>query len=363
MKITVEILPAVTDIVEWFGELVGELCCFFQKHLRNNTLLRNIVCVYPPEWPCLLAHICVLQILCPINFESSVLSTLNPLSYQLWIICPINFESSLLWTLNPLSYQHWIICPINFESSVLWTLNPWSYQLWILCPYQLWIVCPINFESSVLSTLNHLSYQLWILCPINFESSVLSALNPLSYELWIICPMNFESSARSTLNPLSYQLWILCPFNWILCLIKFESSILFLSTLNTPFYQLRIVCPINFESSVLSQTVMTMTVAVGFLFHGLTWRQCQLVVNKIWQCYPSIVVLIKLCFIIMTRESKLKYTSLVHNLPLLLNKIPDIVKEKLSTHSSQGCANYVKLYFFKLSNYMYKVNLLLCLQN
>jgi len=32
--------------------------------------------------------------------------------------------------------------------------------------------------------------------------------------------------------------------------------------------------------------------------------------------------------------------SLRHNLPLLLNDIPDIVKEKLSLHSSQGVANY-----------------------
>ena len=40
---------------------------------------------------------------------------------------------------------------------------------------------------------------------------------------------------------------------------------------------------------------------------------------------------------------------LQHNLPFLLNNIPTIVKEKLSTHSLQGFAHYAKLYF--LQNY------------
>ena len=35
-----------------------------------------------------------------------------------------------------------------------------------------------------------------------------------------------------------------------------------------------------------------------------------------------------------------------HNLPLLLNNLPEIVKENLMSHSTQGFVNYVKLYFF-----------------
>ena len=35
-----------------------------------------------------------------------------------------------------------------------------------------------------------------------------------------------------------------------------------------------------------------------------------------------------------------------HSLPLLLNNLPEIVKEKLISHSTQGFAKYVKLYFF-----------------
>ena len=36
-----------------------------------------------------------------------------------------------------------------------------------------------------------------------------------------------------------------------------------------------------------------------------------------------------------------------HNLPLLLNNLPEIVKEKLMSHSTQGFVNYVKLYFLQ----------------
>ena len=36
-----------------------------------------------------------------------------------------------------------------------------------------------------------------------------------------------------------------------------------------------------------------------------------------------------------------------HNLPLLLNNLPDIVKEKLMSHSTQGFVNYVKQYFLQ----------------
>ena len=35
-----------------------------------------------------------------------------------------------------------------------------------------------------------------------------------------------------------------------------------------------------------------------------------------------------------------------HSLPLLLNNLPEIVKEILISHSTQGFAKYVKLYFF-----------------
>ena len=35
-----------------------------------------------------------------------------------------------------------------------------------------------------------------------------------------------------------------------------------------------------------------------------------------------------------------------HCLQLLLNNLPEIVKEKLISHSTQGFAKYVKLYFF-----------------
>ena len=36
-----------------------------------------------------------------------------------------------------------------------------------------------------------------------------------------------------------------------------------------------------------------------------------------------------------------------HSLPLLLNNLPEIVKEKLISYSTQGFAKYVKLYFLQ----------------
>ena len=36
-----------------------------------------------------------------------------------------------------------------------------------------------------------------------------------------------------------------------------------------------------------------------------------------------------------------------HSLPLLLNNLPEIVKEKLILHSTQGFAKYVKLNFYQ----------------
>ena len=39
--------------------------------------------------------------------------------------------------------------------------------------------------------------------------------------------------------------------------------------------------------------------------------------------------------------------SLRHSLPLLLNNLPEIVKEKLISHSTQGFAKYVKLYLLQ----------------
>ena len=58
-----------------------------------------------------------------------------------------------------------------------------------------------------------------------------------------------------------------------------------------------------------------------------------------------------------TRDNNKLYTSKVkhvfaqkclrYSLPLLLNNLPEIVKEKLISHSSQGFAKYVKLYFYK----------------
>ena len=51
---------------------------------------------------------------------------------------------------------------------------------------------------------------------------------------------------------------------------------------------------------------------------------------------------------IYTYKAKYEFAMkcLWHNLPLLLNNIPSIVKEKLNTHSLQGFAQYDKLYFF-----------------
>ena len=58
-----------------------------------------------------------------------------------------------------------------------------------------------------------------------------------------------------------------------------------------------------------------------------------------------------------TRDNNKLYTSKVkhvfahkclrYSLPLLLNNLPEIVKEKLISHSSQGFAKYVKLYFLQ----------------
>ena len=52
---------------------------------------------------------------------------------------------------------------------------------------------------------------------------------------------------------------------------------------------------------------------------------------------------------IYTYRSKHDFAKkcLGHNLPLLLSDIPDIVKEKLSIHNSQGFSYYVKLYFLQ----------------
>ena len=77
--------------------------------------------------------------------------------------------------------------------------------------------------------------------------------------------------------------------------------------------------------------------------------------------YYSIYKIGGLClnmkYIVMIQETKIKYTlikvkhafaqkCLRHSLPLLLNNLPEIVKEKLISHSTQGFAKYVKLYFF-----------------
>ena len=61
-------------------------------------------------------------------------------------------------------------------------------------------------------------------------------------------------------------------------------------------------------------------------------------------------------YMFMTQETKIKYTliklnmilpkkCLRHNLPLLLNNLPEIVKEKPIPHSTQGFVKYVKQYF------------------
>ena len=53
-----------------------------------------------------------------------------------------------------------------------------------------------------------------------------------------------------------------------------------------------------------------------------------------------------------------------HNLPLLLNNLPEIVKEKLMSHSNQAFVNYVKLYF--LQSYEItctRQNCYVCMQN
>ena len=45
-----------------------------------------------------------------------------------------------------------------------------------------------------------------------------------------------------------------------------------------------------------------------------------------------------------------------HSLPLLLNNVHEIVKEKLISRGAQGFAKYVKLYFYKvtyISTYLY----------
>ena len=47
-----------------------------------------------------------------------------------------------------------------------------------------------------------------------------------------------------------------------------------------------------------------------------------------------------------------------YSLPLLLNKVPEIVKEKLISHSTQGFAKYVKLYF--LQSYQVTCTILGC---
>ena len=60
----------------------------------------------------------------------------------------------------------------------------------------------------------------------------------------------------------------------------------------------------------------------------------------------------------MIQKRKIKYAliklnmilqNLRHNLQQLLNNLPEIIKENLSSHSSQGFAKYVKLYV--LPNY------------
>ena len=77
--------------------------------------------------------------------------------------------------------------------------------------------------------------------------------------------------------------------------------------------------------------------------------------------YHSIYKIGGLClnmkYIVMIQETKI-YTYKVkhafaqkclrHSLPLLLNNLPEIVKEKLISHSTQAyVAKYVKLYFLQ----------------
>ena len=52
---------------------------------------------------------------------------------------------------------------------------------------------------------------------------------------------------------------------------------------------------------------------------------------------------------IYTYQFKHDFTKkcLRHNLPLLLNNHPEIVNEKLMSHSTQGFVKYVKLYFLQ----------------
>ena len=51
-----------------------------------------------------------------------------------------------------------------------------------------------------------------------------------------------------------------------------------------------------------------------------------------------------------------------HNLPLLLNNLPEIMKEKLTSHSNQGFVNYVKLYFLQ-SYEVTRQHCYVCMQN
>ena len=69
---------------------------------------------------------------------------------------------------------------------------------------------------------------------------------------------------------------------------------------------------------------------------------------------------------IYTYKIKHEFTKkcLRHNLPLLLNNLPEIVKEKLMTHSSQGFVNYVKLYFLQSYEVICtRQNCYVCMQN
>ena len=53
-----------------------------------------------------------------------------------------------------------------------------------------------------------------------------------------------------------------------------------------------------------------------------------------------------------------------HNLPLLLNNLPEIVKEKLMSHSNQAFVNYAKLYFLQSYEVICtRQNCYVCMQN
>ena len=77
-------------------------------------------------------------------------------------------------------------------------------------------------------------------------------------------------------------------------------------------------------------------------------------------------------YMVMTQETNKIYTyqikhefakkCLRHNLPLLLNNLPEKVKQKLMSHSNQGFVNYVKLYFLQ-SYEDTRQNCYVCMQN